>query len=477
MLLSELKERERRFKLALRAGIPIVILIFLVLYSTILKDNQQDISFDLETALMSSAILFISVYFIYFLIDLSVKETLIDNATHGYNEKAFISQIVKYKPNTLALLVIKNLSTISENYSNDDVDLLLYNIVHKLDNMLRKKGFKDTLISRRYGAEFLIAINNNENNVQEIFEEFTSSNKIMNEIEIDYNFSIITNIGDDIEKDILYLKDLLPSQKRSITNSKNVRVSKDAKELSQIEDCIIGALKNNDLILSYRPLLNTQTNKIDIYEISVKLKSKGPEPILPRIYLPILNRLGLGRDYDFALVKKVLETLPLIDDEISLSFNLSPFSLRDEKFQNNFFDYLDRSAVDSNRLIIELYERKTHHDLSGYLKTLNKFRTRGVRIAIDNFGSSNASMEYMKNFRFDIVQFDRDYVTKLDDSNTYTMLESLVEMSKNLHIVTVAKWVDNEMQKEKLKKLGINYFQGFGIGKPISQNKLIDIYN
>ncbi len=126
---------------------------------------------------------------------------------------------------------------------------------------------------------------------------------------------------------------------------------------------------------------------------------------------------------------------------------------------------------------MELYERKTHHDLSGYLKTLNKFRVRGIRIAIDNFGSSNASMEYMKNFNFDLVQFDRDYVSKLDDANTHAMLSSMVKMSKDLNITTVAKWVDNESQKRKLKELGIDYLQGFGIAKPISEQTLIDSYN
>jgi EAL domain-containing protein (putative c-di-GMP-specific phosphodiesterase class I) len=218
-------------------------------------------------------------------------------------------------------------------------------------------------------------------------------------------------------------------------------------------------------------------DKIDIYEILVQLRSPKIGNILPRVYLPIVNRLGLGREYDMALVKHVIDLLPLIDEDISLSFNLSPFSLRDENFQRNFFDYLKESKVDPSRLIIELYERKTHHDLSGYLKTLNKFRAKGIRIAIDNFGSSNASMDYMKNFNFDIVQFDRDYVTKLDDVNTHAMLNSMISMSKDLDITTVAKWVDTDSQKTRLKELGVDYLQGFGISKPIPEKTLIDRYN
>jgi EAL domain-containing protein (putative c-di-GMP-specific phosphodiesterase class I) len=86
-------------------------------------------------------------------------------------------------------------------------------------------------------------------------------------------------------------------------------------------------------------------------------------------------------------------------------------------------------------------------------------------------------MEYMKNFKFDMVQFDRDYVTNLKDSTNMAMLSSLVTMSKDLNILTVAKWVDKEDQKDKLKSLGINYLQGFGIDKPISEQELITRYN
>jgi len=475
MLLSERQERERRFKLALRAGIPVVLLVSLVLYSTFFKDNS--IALTMENSFLIGAILFITVYFIYFLMELSVKETLIDQATQGFNEKSFIKQLQKYKPKTLVLLIVENLSIISENYSADEVDLLLYNVTHKLNQELSKLGLNKALIARRYGAEFLIAIDKNSDDMQTIFETFITNNKVINDIELNYNFAVITNTEKELEKDIIYLKDLLSTQYRNGRKVKRSSITKDAKEVSKTEQCIINSLKEKNLLLSFRPLLNTKTEKINIYEISTKIKSHKIGNILPKVYLPIINRLGLGRKYDLALVEHIIDILPLIDENISLSFNLSPFSLRDENFQEKFFTYLEKSKIDPSRLIIELYERKTHHDLSSYLKTLNKFRARGIRIAIDNFGSSNASMEYMKNFNFDLVQFDRDYVTKLDDINTYAMFSSMVKMSKDLNIITVAKWVDNETQKSKLEKLGIDYLQGFGISKPISEQILIETYN
>jgi EAL domain-containing protein (putative c-di-GMP-specific phosphodiesterase class I) len=86
-------------------------------------------------------------------------------------------------------------------------------------------------------------------------------------------------------------------------------------------------------------------------------------------------------------------------------------------------------------------------------------------------------MEYMKYFKFDRVQFDRDFVTRLDDPNSLSIFKSLIEMSKSLQITTVAKWVDKESQKQRLAELGIDYLQGFGIGKQLTEKQLIQHYN
>jgi len=474
MLLSELEERERRFKLALRAGIPIVLLISLVFYSTFFRN--EEVALTVESSVLFGSLIFITVYFIYFLMELSAKESLLDQTTQGFNEKAFISKLERYHPETLVLLIVKNLSTINENYSTDEVDTLLFKIIHELNNELTQKGFPKALIARRYGAEFLIAIDKKSDMIEKIFQSFIAKHRIIDQIEVDYNFSAITNIGEHIEKDILHLKNLVSIEKEKSTAASESSV-KDSRELSEIEESILDAIKTKNLILSFRPIKNTRTHKIDIYEVSAKLHSFSHGEILPKVYLPIINRLGKGRTYDMILVEHILKLLPLIDNRICLSFNLSPFSLRNESFQKEFFHRLKESKVEPTRIIIELYERKTHHNLNTYLKTLDQFRAQGVRIAIDNFGSSNASMEYMKHFRFDIVQFDRDYVTKLDDKNTYAMLNSLVQMAKDLHIITVAKWVDKPEQKAKLIAMGIDYLQGFGIAKAINERELIKTYN
>ncbi len=473
MLLSELNERERRFKLALRAGIPVLLLTFLVFYSLFTQEGK--FTFNLMNSSLIAAIVFITIYFNYFLIEMSVKESIIDNTTQSFNEKAFIAKLHQYKPKTLVLLVIDNLYTINNTYSADRVDHLLYTVIHRLNSTLNQYGIHNPLIGRRYGAEFLIAITKENHDVKEIFEKFIENNRIIDEIEVDYIFSAATNTGENIEQILGQLKDILNTEEEE--NSKKTNTVKPAEELKKTEQSIIEALKQKKFKMSFRPLENTQTQQIEIYEIVSKLIGTDTEEILPRVYLPIINRLGMGIEYDLSLVEHIIKLLPLIDEKISFTFNLSPFSLRNTYFQEKFFSLLEEHNIQASRLIIQLYERKTHHDLSSYIKTLSTFRTKGVRICIDNFGSSSASMEYMKNFKFDMVQFDKSYVKNLNNTTTLTILSSFITMSKDLNIRTIAKWVDEEEQKNGLSTLGVSYVQGFGIGHPISEQALIQTYN
>jgi EAL domain-containing protein (putative c-di-GMP-specific phosphodiesterase class I)/GGDEF domain-containing protein len=476
MLLSELEERKRRFTLALRAGIPVLFLVFLVFYSKIYED--QHITISIKDGILLLAITFISVYFIYFLMDLSVKETMLDETTHGFNKRTFIKKLRDLQPTTLASLHINNLSSLNKNYSIDQVDTLLYSLAKKLHLAFKQEGIHNVMIGRHNGSEFLIALNHEYHNVEQVLEKMVNENRTIDNIEVDYQYAVITNTDEDYEKTIIQLQDIINSQLNDTKKQKKTPSTQDAKALTEVEQYVISAIKNRSLLLSFRPMLNTQNDTIDTYEIAVKLKCPSlKDDILPRIYLPIINRLGLGREYDFTLVKHVIDLLPLVDKNISFTFNLSPFSLRDKGFQEKVFNYLLEKEVDPSRLIIQLYERKAHHNLGGYLETLKKFRARGIQICIDNFGSSNASMEYMKHFKFDMVQFDRDFVTDLENETTYAMLDSLIKMSKSLQVKTVAKWVDNDEQKKKLKALGINYIQGFGVSKAISEDALINRYN
>jgi len=473
MLASAREERERRFKLALRAGIPLILIFSLLFYTSFSKDGFAKLT--LDTSVLMAGLVFITIYFIYFLLELDVKETLLDRTTEGFNQEAFIKKIQQYQPQTIALLSINNLTTINDNYGISATNDLLHTLISKLNHHTKRYGTENSWIGRNFGAEFLVAADNSNQTIQEMLKKFIEETTTINTIEIDYRFAVISNPGNDPEKTITQLRDQIKIQEYKKSDNKSL--AQDASELSKLETSILEALNNKTFNFYYRPIFNVKKQEIDTYEISVKLQSSLGKEILPRDYLPVINRLGLGRVYDNIILENTIEIVLLTDNNISFSFNLSPFSLRDRDFLETSFNLIEEKNINARRLIFEIYERKTHHDLSKYLKTLSKIRARGIRICIDNFGSSNSSMEYLRHFKFDIVQFDRDFVSRIDDKNSLSILKSLIKMSQELGITSVAKWVDKEHQKEILVDIGIDYMQGFGIARQLTEQQLIEKYN
>ncbi|WP_456392242.1 EAL domain-containing protein [Nitratifractor sp.] len=472
MLRSLKEERARHFRLALRIGIPVLVFVMALVYGVFYR--EEPIALTAQNTAIFLAMLFAIVYFIFFALELSRKETLLDRVTEGYHYESFLDEVRKCHPRTLAVVQIDNLAVINENYGVRRADEILRVAVDTLDKALLHPGGKEGWIGRKNGAEFLLAIDEEPEKVEKELERFVKGCGQLEDVEVDFVFAVIRNNIEDPEKAIEQLRDLVAQRHRFEDAQPAVAVS-DAKELTRAEQEVIEALERGDLLLLFRPLLNLHSQKTDIYEVGVKMRRKDGSSIAPREFLPIVNRHNLGERYDLLIVERVLEAASRSDASIGLSFNLSPFSLRKTSFLDAFYRRLEASEVEASRLIVELYERRSHHRPEEYFSRLKTLKRWGVRLCLDNFGSSNASMEYLRRFPFDMIQFDREYTFDLERGKSLAMLKSFVAMAHEMGMLTGVKWVDDRRKIEILSELGVDYIQGFAVGKVVDEEGFIRI--
>jgi EAL domain-containing protein (putative c-di-GMP-specific phosphodiesterase class I)/GGDEF domain-containing protein len=474
MLRSVREERSRHFKLALRIAIPVLVFIFLLTYVFFFREEAFRI--DTESIVMLAGMVFVVVYFVFFALELSRKESLLDRVTETYHYDAFLERIHHNRPATLAAIEIKNLELINENFGAKRTDTVLKQLAEALDHTLSNHTAKGGWIGRKNGGELLIALDDDPESVREMLSRFCKAHSEVDGIELDCSVAVIRNNIEDPDKAVEQLRDLLIRRGSPEAVVPTAKVS-DARKLSEDERAVLDALERRDLELQFRPLKNLKTGQKDIYEVGVKMRDASGAPIAPRDFLPIVNRQDLGEVYDLLILERVLEDASLLDESISLSFNLSPFSLRKERFFEEFFRRVEHSGVTPGRLIIELYERQRHHRLEEYLERLKRIKRSGVRLCLDNFGSSNASMEYLRHFPFDMIQFDREYTFDLEAGKNLSILKSFISMAHEMGIVSVAKWVDNKGKLHLLEELGVDYIQGFAAGKVLKEEEFISQYN
>jgi EAL domain-containing protein (putative c-di-GMP-specific phosphodiesterase class I)/GGDEF domain-containing protein len=474
MLESVKEERSRHFQLALRVGIPVMILVLTISYAIFFYEDN--ITITAQSAVLMTALIFVVVYFIYFALEQSRKESVLDPVTEGYRFDYFLKYVQKKKPGTLAAIRVRNLSTLNENYGIKTTDKLLQDLIVMLNEYLSLEGSKKVAIGRKYGTEFLIAIDIPPERMKKLLASFVERHASIGTLELEYVYTVVRNDSDDPLQAIEQLRNLLNVPQKCTSPDENGNIP-DVKGLTREESMVLEALKGENILLLFRPLKNIRNDKIDIYEISVKLRGFDGKIINPRQFLPIVNRHNFGEYYDLLLYRKVLKTLALVDEDISFSFNLSPFSLRSASFNEKLVDELLQSGVSAERIIIELYEKKTHHRMENYLDLLKNLKKYGLRFCLDNFGSSNASMEYIKHFHFDMVQFDRDYISNMEEEKSFSIFKSLVSMVHELEITAIAKWVDDRKKIDRLERLGIDYVQGYAIGSVLDEDELIERYN
>ncbi len=476
MLVSEKLERSRRFRLALRMGVPILLLIGVVLISFFRQNGFHFTEIDL---IIFATILFVSIYFLFFLINASQSEIYIDRMTGAFNRDYFLSamnkEMAKASDYAIALLRVDNLHFINDHYGIDRGDKLLGILVHVLDDFLKLQGIKEPLIGRYHGGDFLVAMPVSAKGSQTLFEEFVTTYKEIGKIALELKFSVVgKEEASDHKRLITHLYDTIS---QPISAKKVAKTSNRPIDLGALEKEIVEAIDARALKLHFIPSLHLQRQSVDLFEVGVRLVTQSNEILPPKKFIPIVNRLGLESQFDEALFSAVCEVASLIDPQISFSFNISPFSLRNESFAKRLPEIAVRRGVDPRRLLIELFENRPFKDLTRYRAVLEELKEHGMRFALDNFGGQNASFEYIKRLPIDMVQFDREFTIAYNNPKIAALLKGYIQACHTMNIQTLVKWVDTLEVKERFRQIGVDYIQGFIVAnRPIEEMKLIEKY-
>jgi EAL domain-containing protein (putative c-di-GMP-specific phosphodiesterase class I) len=154
--------------------------------------------------------------------------------------------------------------------------------------------------------------------------------------------------------------------------------------------------------------------------------------------------------------------------ELDLSVNLSARNLLDEELPNALFQILHHHGVEPSRLTIEVTESATMRDPAKAIRVLEALRDGGAAISIDDFGTGNASIDYLARLPADEIKIDRTFVTDIcDDARADAIVRSTIDLARHLGLRIVAEGIETADVLEHLTMLGCNIGQGYFISKPL----------
>ncbi len=227
---------------------------------------------------------------------------------------------------------------------------------------------------------------------------------------------------------------------------------------------IKNALNDGRIAAFYQPILN-RDKKIVKYEALVRLIDMDGKVILPYFFLNIAKKSRLYFDITKAVITKTFETFK--DKDYEISVNLSTNDLSNSEIRK-FIIKKVREFPDCSRINFEIIEDEDIKELEEANRFLKDLKKEGCKISIDDFGSGYANFDYLLSLNADTIKIDGSLVRNIiKNKNSEIIVKTIITFAKESDKRVVAEFVENEEIFEKLKEMGIDYFQGYYFSMPL----------
>lgn len=234
--------------------------------------------------------------------------------------------------------------------------------------------------------------------------------------------------------------------------------------LSQIKQ----AIEHKEVILYKQFIQPLGAEHSPVQEVLVRLLDQDGELIPPGMFIPAAERFGLMPMIDKVVIDMACEwLLEASATKTCLNINLSGLSLSDMDLLGSIESRLDEAPQLAALICFEITETAAIGNLKDAMHFIKRLKRKGIKFALDDFGSGLSSFAYLKNLPVDYLKIDGDFVRDIvDDPVDALMVESMIKVSHQMGILAVAECVENEKTLKLLEQLGADYAQGFAIHKP-----------
>ena len=229
---------------------------------------------------------------------------------------------------------------------------------------------------------------------------------------------------------------------------------------------VMSAIEEKTLIPYFQPIVDVVSGRVEGHEVLSRIKTdKG---ILDaEEFIEVAERLGVVTKLDYVVMEKVFRQVKNKGYKGSLFINLSPKSLILKEFFPRVLKLAREYEIDHHAVVFEITERDTVKNLSLLEKFVHDLKSEGFKFAIDDFGSGFSSFHYIKRFPVDFVKIEGEFIKSMTtDKKDLAFVKTMTMLAGEFGIKTIAECVEDETILATIKQSGINYGQGYHLGRP-----------
>ena len=256
----------------------------------------------------------------------------------------------------------------------------------------------------------------------------------------------------------------------------------DASEAASQQFSLLGeleeALRNGSIAVLYQPKLNLKTQAIDSVEALVRWNHPERGLLPPDCFIPLFEEAGRIDDLTLAVMSQSFADMRGWCDRgltIGAAVNVSATLLTSESFAHRALALIERAGVPAHRITLEVTETAQFEDVDKAIATLERFRATGIRISMDDYGTGQSALNYLKLLPLSELKIDRMFVAHAHvDRGDAMLVRSTVQLAHELGLKVVAEGVEEPECLAFLRELGCDYAQGYLVGRPLKADVLAE---
>ena len=248
--------------------------------------------------------------------------------------------------------------------------------------------------------------------------------------------------------------------------SENTDVVTMRRRNTHMSDVILTALNERRVRLAFQPIVSDLGESPMKFECLIRMRSEEGKEVPAPEFIPAAERLGLVHLLDRRVLELAMNTLASCPN-VKLNVNVSMETVKDPVWAEGYLSVMRANHSLARRVTVELTETQVIDAIDASIEFVSELKKIGASFGIDDFGAGYTSFRNLKALDIDILKIDGSFVTGVSASRENQLfVRTLLDLARNFGMKTVAEWVDNQADAMLLKGLGVDYLQGFLIGKP-----------
>lgn len=228
------------------------------------------------------------------------------------------------------------------------------------------------------------------------------------------------------------------------------------------------AIKNQEFVLHYQPIVSLNNRSITGFEALVRWENPSSGLIYPNEFISYAEDTGLILELGHWVVEQACKQVLhwqerfKMDPPLTVSVNISGKQLTQPEFIQRVRHVLDGTGLDASSLVLEITENVLIREMNAVSMTLNYLRGLGLKVHLDDFGTGYSSLTYLRDLAINALKIDRSFVSNIDPQNKERgLMHSIVALAGDLGLDVIAEGIETKEQAVCLRDLGCQYGQGF----------------